>query len=125
MKKIINYHLSKSRALAPAHGHNCGGLSKIADASTTASLMGGRESGARNTTALCENRARVSLASVWARLTLECFDCLTKGWKDNCVMVRPINANLMKPIEEFGPSAGNDHGDPALCQHLIQIAEGV
>ena len=67
---------------------------------------------ARNTSALCENRAQGSLASVWARLTLECFDCLTKGWKDNCVMVRPINANLKKPIEEFGPSAGDDHGDP-------------
>ena len=60
-----------------------------------------------------ENRARGSFASVWARLTLECFDCLTKSWKDNCAMVRPINANLKKPIEEFGPSAGNDHGDPA------------
>ena len=72
-----------------------------------------------------ENRARGSLASVWARLTLECFDCLTKSWKDNCVMVRPINANLKKPIEEFGPSAGNDHGDSALCQRLIQISESI
>ena len=75
---------------------------------------------ARNTSALCENRAQGSLVSVWARLTVECFDCLTKGWKDNCVMARPINANLKKPIEEFGPSAGNDHGDPALCQRFIQ-----
>ena len=70
-----------------------------------------------------EDLARGSLASVWARPTLECFDRLTKSWKNNCAMVRPINANLKKPIEEFGPSAGDDHGDPTLRQRLIQIAE--
>jgi hypothetical protein len=31
MNKIVNYHLSKSRALAPRDGHNCGGPSTMAD----------------------------------------------------------------------------------------------
>ena len=67
----------------------------------------------------------IALSGRWARLTLECFNCLTKSWKYKCAMIRPINANLTKPIEEFGSSASNDQGDPALSQCLMQIAKGI